>query len=652
MKRALVALALVAGCHSADSTAPSSTVPLVPGPGPVALHSSSMALSADDGTLFVVNADTDTVSVVDVISRKLIGEIALAAAPPAMDPKTTIYTPSVMPRAVALSGDGRTLFVTGERAGRLYAIDVATRTVRASVEVGSEPVGVLASPDGASVFVSVSQEAAVVRVDAASMTVQASVTVPFSPWALAWSPDRLSVIATHLLGPGVSVIDPAAMSAVTQTLPGVAPRGEKRLANGQARALYDVVPRPGVDELWAVHLLLATETAQPDLDFESSAFPAVSVLAGDGTWGTTLSIDAPDVAGVDGAFADVVSGPHALAFTHDGAFALVVDTNSADVLVVDAARRVETSLLRPLPGRMPEGIVLSSDDRFAYIDQRNTGDVAILRLSRDAGPPTLSVDAVVPRLVADPMPAALRQGQALFHSADSDASPITKNHWVACSTCHTETRSDAVTWRFLQGPRDTPSNAGGMIGTGFLLRTAARTTVGDYWHTINDEQGGTFDPAKPADKAALDAITLYVDHGIPLPVPPRTDPMLVARGAMVFASAGCGTCHSGPRLTDSGAGNPMLDLAGPIMLHDVGTCVTADDGPFPDAAQDDVEGHPRAACSFDTPSLLGVASSPPYLHDGSAATLRDAVRRLIVGTHQAPLSEADESALVEYLRSL
>jgi cytochrome c peroxidase len=56
---------------------------------------------------------------------------------------------------------------------------------------------------------------------------------------------------------------------------------------------------------------------------------------------------------------------------------------------------------------------------------------------------------------------------------------------------------------------------------------------------------------------------------------------------------------------------------------------------------------------FDTPSLSGVASTPPYLHDGSAPTLR-AVLETTRGkmgdiTH---LSPDDEDALVEYLRSL
>ncbi len=189
-----------------------------------------------------------------------------------------------------------------------------------------------------------------------------------------------------------------------------------------------------------------------------------------------------------------------------------------------------------------------------------------------------------------------------------------------------------------------------MLGTGFLFRTADRTRVQDYWHTVNVEQGGSFDPT--VDAALLDAIATYVNFGIPLPVPPTTDPALVAAGRAIFmrADVHCSECHAGARFTDSGAGNPTLDLGGPIQLHDVGTCVAQ---PYPDVAHDDVAGHARAACSFDTPSLSGLASTPPYLHDGSAATIHDVleITRGKMGDISS-LSTADEAALVEYLRSL
>jgi mono/diheme cytochrome c family protein len=190
-----------------------------------------------------------------------------------------------------------------------------------------------------------------------------------------------------------------------------------------------------------------------------------------------------------------------------------------------------------------------------------------------------------------------------------------------------------------------------MIGTGFLFRTATRSRVQDYWHTIDNEQGGDFDPDTHA--SLLDALAAFVNFGIPRPVPPTTDPALVARGRAIFerADVGCAACHAGPRFTDSGQGNSALALDGEVRLHDVGTCVT--EGAWPDTALADVAGHPRTACDLDTPSLTGIASSPPYLHDGSAPTLRDVLER--TRGHMgdiSSLSPADEAALIEYLRSL
>jgi YVTN family beta-propeller protein len=613
-------------------------------------HSSSIAATAD--AVYVVNADADSVSILAPATGTFVAEVALGSAPPAVD-ATGAFTPVVMPRALALAPDGATLYVTGQRSGQLYAIDLATRAVR-SLAVGSEPVGVLVSPDGKRVFVAVAQDDRVVEVDAAEWKVTTHVAVAAAPWALAWSPADGALLVTHLLGPGVTAIDIDEHGVLTArdtwVIPDTAPRGDKRLAHGEVRGLYDVAARPGSEELWVPHLMLGTDTPQPDLDFESTVFPSLSILRTDGTFHVTLSIDAADVVGADGSIADIVSGPQAIAFTRDGALALVVDTNSEDLLAIDAVHDVQEALLRPLPGHMAQGIALSPDETVAYIDERNTGDVAVVQLDRSGDRVAMTVAGTIPRLAADPMPPDLRFGQHLFYSANSDEYPITKNHWVACASCHIEGRSDAVTWRFEQGPRDTPSNAGGMLGTGFLFRTADRNQVQDYWHTINIEQGGTFDPQ--VDRDLLDRITDYVNHGIPLPVPPTTDPELVAAGKAIFErpDVGCADCHNGARFTDSGAGNALLDLGGTIMLHDVGTCATA---PFADVAHTDVAGHARAACMFDTPSLSGLASSPPYLHDGRAKTIRDVLE--LTRGHMGDitgLSSADEDALVEYLRSL
>ncbi|HEY4118195.1 MAG TPA: beta-propeller fold lactonase family protein [Byssovorax sp.] len=647
---ALLAALLALGASSCSSSPPEAAVIVTGTPG---ARTSSIAISSDGATLYVVNADADSISIVDAKGRRLVREILLAGAHPAVD-ASGAYTPSVLPRALTLSPDGATLFVVGERSGKLYAIDAASGAITGSVAVGSEPIGVVLSADGAKAFVAASQDALVARVDVATMTVEGAASVSAKPWALTWSADGAALLVTHMLGPGVTSIDPTLLVAgAPWTLPDVAPRGDKRLAHGTARGIFDVAVRPGAaPELWVLNTLLGIDTAQPDLDFESTAFPAVAILSPTGVYGQTISTDAQDVAGVDGAFTDVVSGPHAITFTDDGAYALVVDTASEDVLVVDASQRLEVSALRPLPGHMPEGIVLSPNGEAAYVDERNTNDVAVLQVDRTGGSLSLTVDgAPIARLANDPMPTQLRLGQHLFYSANSDEYPITKNHWIACATCHMEARSDAVTWRFAQGPRDTPSNAGGTLGTGLLFRTADRRAVQDYFLTIQTEQGGSISDTTATDKALLDALEAFVDHAIPLPIPPTTDPALVAQGKAIFerSDVGCATCHSGPRFTDSGLDNPTLDLS-KANLHDVGTCVTA---PYPDVAHDDIDDVERAACAFDTPSLNGVADSAPYLHDGSAATLRDVLdqTRGKMGDISS-LSDDDLDALVEYLRSL
>ncbi len=641
----------IAACgqpHARPIDAPASTPP------PSIAHSASIAISGDGATVFVVNADADSVSVIATASRALVAEVLLAGAHPVVD-GSGAYTPAVMPRALALSPDGSTLWVTGERSSSVYAIDVASLQVSAPVVVGSEPIGVVVSADGASVYVACAQDDTVVRVDAATRVVTGTTQLPAEPWALAWSPDG-TLIATLFVAAQLVQIDTSTMvAAATWTIPNTPPRGDARLAHGIVRGLYDVAARPTTTELWVAHLMLGTDTPQPALDFESTVFPSLSILQASGAYQETLSTDASDVPGVDGAFADVVSGPHALGFTHDGAYAVVADTDSEDLLAVDANGRVEATLLRPLPGHQPEGLAIAPDDTAIYVDERNTGDVAVVTIDRSSGI-ALAVSGTVPRFASDPMPAQMRLGQHVFFSANSDEYPVTQNHWVACASCHLEGRSDAVTWRFAQGPRDTPSNAGGMLGTGFLFRTADRTQVQDYWRTIDVEQGGMFDATAQAD--LLDALEQFVDHALPLPIPPTTDATKVARGMVLFhdPTVGCSGCHSGPRFTDSGTGSATLDLALPeaqLPTHDgsaLGTCVTTG---YPDVDHTDILGDPRAACMFDTPSLRGVASSPPYLHDGSAATLHDVLEKTrgLMGNITG-LSSDDEDALVEYLRSL
>src|SRR6185295_16369122 len=110
------------GCgESAPGMPPIVDPPPPPPPPPQGptQHSSSIAVSSDGRTVYVVNPDADSVSMIDTETRTLIREVLLAPAHPAPD-ASGAYTPAVMPRALALSSTRGMLYVTGQRAGKLF----------------------------------------------------------------------------------------------------------------------------------------------------------------------------------------------------------------------------------------------------------------------------------------------------------------------------------------------------------------------------------------------------------------------------------------------------------------------------------------------------------------------------------------------------
>ena len=86
-------------------------------------------------------------------------------------------------------------------------------------------------------------------------------------------------------------------------------------------------------------------------------------------------------------------------------------------------------------------------------------------------------------------------------------------------------------------------------------------------------------------EAQAQALGVWLDElRAPLANPPPLDEWQ-QQGQQVFVATGCATCHSGDRFTDN-------------VAHDVGT-----------------------GARFQTPSLIGLRYSAPYMHDGCAATL-------------------------------
>ncbi|HKY31243.1 MAG TPA: cytochrome c peroxidase [Candidatus Polarisedimenticolia bacterium] len=81
---------------------------------------------------------------------------------------------------------------------------------------------------------------------------------------------------------------------------------------------------------------------------------------------------------------------------------------------------------------------------------------------------------------------------------------------------------------------------------------------------------------------------------------------------LFFGKADCAQCHVGWNFTDS-------------RFYNLGIGWDAASSSFPDPGRSKVSGDQKETGAFKTPTLRDVALHPPYMHDGSLATLRDVV---------------------------
>jgi YVTN family beta-propeller protein len=131
---------------------------------------------------FVTNAGADSVSVVDLQTRKNIASIATGKSP----------------HGLRLSPDGKELYVANVQDGSVSVLDVSTRQEVARIAVGKAPVQVGFTPDGKRVFVSLRDENSVAVIDSQSRKVLAKVAVGRLPIQVHATPDgRLVLVANE-----------------------------------------------------------------------------------------------------------------------------------------------------------------------------------------------------------------------------------------------------------------------------------------------------------------------------------------------------------------------------------------------------------------------------------------------------------------------
>ena len=203
-------------------------------------------------------------------------------------------------------------------------------------------------------------------------------------------------------------------------------------------------------------------------------------------------------------------------------------------------------------------------------------------------------------------------GHTVFHS--------NAGAFVACASCHPGGAEDGRVWNFAcEGARRTQSLSAGISGTEPFHWNGNLKSFSDLMQNVFIQRMSG--PKLVPDQ--MTAVLHWIDHQPPTAKAAPADPAAVERGRALFndQKIACATCHAGDKLTNN-------------MNADVGT-----------------------RGMFQVPSLLGVSTRPPFMHDGCAATLSDRFTNAACGGGDrhgvtSTLAPARIADLVAYLETL
>lgn len=546
-----------------------------------------------------------------------------------------------------LSDDGTTLWAVVDDATTLTRIDLTTDAMSAThIEVGANPRGVALVDDTVGVVVQDGRELVILDAGTTAELHRIQFDIGTRPGELVGGPHY----TVALTGTGEVVDIAADGSELDHREVGPDPRALARTPSGELLVSRWRSP----DEQAIVYAPDSTDIvlgldARPDSDTTNRGVPNLLehvMPSPDGGWVYIPALQANVSRGVyrDGqaltfetAMRSIVSAVSLDTREEDiddrkiiddrGRAAFVLPSPLGDLLyvahpgfqtvsVLDAySLELQGSLLEV--GHTPTALALSPDGDTLYVlatlDRTvNAFDVSDLSTT----PPLIDSVSIV---ASEPLSDELLQGKRLFHT--SRDTRMAKSGYITCSNCHPDGRQDGLVWDFTdrgEGFRNTITlELRGGTEMGRVHWTGNFDEIQDFEGDIRNGQGGTgllsdddwaatsdsLGVPKAGRSADLDALAAYVTS---ITSPARSPHAGPEDGAAVFADAGCADCHPAPTYTDSTLDTPLR--------HDIGTTQEWSGqrlgGPLD---------------GFDTPTLLGVHATGPWLHDGSATTLRDAI---------------------------
>lgn len=216
----------------------------------------------------------------------------------------------------------------------------------------------------------------------------------------------------------------------------------------------------------------------------------------------------------------------------------------------------------------------------------------------------------------DRMESAVDIGERAFNDAG-----LCYQNWQSCNGCHpNEGRMDGMNWDLMNDGIGNPKNCKSLLlshRTPKCMISGIRDSAG-----IAVRAGYKYIQFCDIPEDMALCVDEYLASLEPLPSPYLVDGRLSAKaeeGRKLYERFGCADCHSGPYYTD-------------MKMHRIGEDIEFEQG-------------------WDTPTLIEVWRTAPYLFDGRAATMEEVFYVYKHGI-DGKISRKEAEELAEYVNSL
>lgn len=563
-----------------------------------------LVLSLDESWLVSVNQTSDSISLVDVRSGRVLDEQSVGSHP----------------SDIVLMPDGKTVLVSASWSGTLHVLQIEARKLKTigSIKLGDEPVGIAVTSDGKRAFVGLIATGNVAEVDLKELKVIRRIPVGKWPRYLTLSADD-SRLAVGCAGEEkIVVVDPANGEVLyDERLSGGINLGHMQTSKDGTYAYFpwmvyrnNPITAGNIRRGW----VLASRIGRVRLDGES--------------YREAISLDVPGLA---------IADPHGLGISDNQERLVVSASGTHELLVyrlpdlpfigiggpgdlIDPALRSDRRRFNRIEtGGRPMGLQISKDNKTVFvanflkdsIQVVDLDDRTVLREFHLGGP-----DKKTPA----------RLGMEIFYDGRRSL-----DQWYSCHSCHQDGGSNSR-------PMDT-FNDGTPLTNKTVISLYNVTRTGPWtWHGWQEDLSDAMHksltttmlgkaPVRDEVPSLLAYLETLKEPPNPFRMPDGSLSAAAKRGQKVFAStkAACINCHSGDYYTDG-------------RIHDVGL------GSMTDKYK-----------GYNTPSLRGLYRKTRFLHNGRARSLERVVKDLhspekVQG--EAVLTEDEVSDLIEYLKSL